>query len=74
LILDEDGEGIITLEEFQHALQAYGHNVEKHYAPDGSDYAVPFEQVAMFKLLKTLKDRSITYDELFRMCDTNDDT
>ena len=25
----------------------------------------------MFKLLKTLKDRTITYDELFRMCDTN---
>ena len=27
----------------------------------------------MFKLLKILKERTITYDELFRMCDTNVD-
>jgi Ca2+-binding EF-hand superfamily protein len=27
----------------------------------------------MFKLMKILKDRTITYDELFRMCDTNMD-
>jgi hypothetical protein len=31
------------LEEFQHALQAYGHACEKHFAVDGSDYSVPFE-------------------------------
>ena len=26
----------------------------------------------MFKLLQILKDRGITYDELFRSCDVND--
>jgi Ca2+-binding EF-hand superfamily protein len=43
LILDEDGEENISLEEFQNALQAYGHSSEKHFAADGGDYVVPFE-------------------------------
>lgn len=72
LILDEDMEGNITIEEFYNALEAYGQSGERHFAHDGSDYYVSFEHRAMFKLLQILKDRGITYDELFRSCDVND--
>lgn len=51
LILDEDMEGNITLEEYYHALEAYGQFGEDHSALDGSGYYVPFEHKAVFKLL-----------------------
>jgi len=66
-------EGHITLEEYQNALEAYGQGVEKHVAPDGSDYYVPFEQRAIFKLLTIMGDRGITAMELFRSCDISHD-
>jgi len=73
LILDEDMEGNITLEEYYNALEAYGCSGEKHFALDGSDYYCSFEHRAMFKLLNILKDRNISYQELFRSCDVNND-
>jgi Ca2+-binding EF-hand superfamily protein len=73
LILDEDMEGNISIDEFNSALEAYGQGGEKHVATDGSDYYVTFEHRSMFKLLTILKDRNTSYDELFRMCDVNDD-
>ena len=73
LILDEDMEGNITLDEFYNALEAYGCSGEKHWPTDGTDYYVGFEHKAMFKLLTILKDRNITYQELFRSCDVNND-
>lgn len=73
LILDEDMEGTITLEEFYNALEAYNCGGEKHYPYDGTDYYVSFEHKAMFKLLTILKDRRMSYQELFRSCDCNDD-
>jgi Ca2+-binding EF-hand superfamily protein len=73
LILDEDMEGNISLDEYYNALEAYSCTGEKHYATDGSDYYVSFEHKAMFKLLQILKDRNISYQELFRSCDVNDD-
>lgn len=73
LILDEDAEGTISLEEYQNALEAYGQGVDKHIAADGSDYYVPFAQRALFKLIDVLKARGISYDDLYNMCDVNDD-
>ena len=71
MILDEDMEGTITLEEYYNALEAYGCEAEKHYPLDGSDYYVPFGHRAMFKLIMILKDRKITYQELYNCCDTD---
>ena len=65
-------EGNITIDEYYNALEAYNCSGEKHYATDGSDYYVSFEHRAMFKLLQ-IKDRNISYQELFRSCDVNDD-
>jgi len=73
LILDEDQEGNITLEEFYNALEAYGTSGEKHINPNGGDHYVPFDQRAMFKLIEILQKRDMTYDELYLMCDINDD-
>ena len=73
LILDEDMEGTITLEEYYNALEAYGVEAEKHYPLDGTDYYVPFTHRAVFKLITILKDRGISYQELYRSCDVNND-
>jgi Ca2+-binding EF-hand superfamily protein len=73
LILDEDMEGNITLEEFYNAIEAYGTQGEKHGPIDGSDYYVSFEHRAMFKLLNIMGERNISYMELFRSCDVNND-
>lgn len=73
LILDEDVEGNITLEEYQHALEAYGKGCEKHVSMDGDEFYVPFDHKAMFKLIKILRERDMTTDELYLMCDVNDD-
>ena len=73
LILDEDMEGTISLEEYYNALEAYGVESEKHYPLDGTDYYVPFTHRAMFKLIMILKDRGISYAELYRSCDVNND-
>ena len=73
LILDEDMEGNITLAEYYNALEAYNCSSEKHTDPEGSDYYCSFEHRAMFKLLKILDERNISYQELFRSCDVNDD-
>jgi Ca2+-binding EF-hand superfamily protein len=73
LILDEDMEGTISLEEYYNALEAYGIESEKHYPLDGTDYYVPFTHRAMFKLIMILKDRGISYQELYRSCDVNND-
>ena len=66
-------EGNITLAEFYNALEAYSVSGENHTDPEGSDYYATFEHRAMFKLLTILKDRSISYQELLRSCDVNDD-
>lgn len=73
LILDEDCEKNITLAEFQNALEAYGQSTEKHIDPAGSDYYVPFDHRSMFKLTEILKSRNMNYEELYLMCDVNDD-
>ena len=73
LILDEDMEGNITLEEYYNALEAYSCTGEEHSNPDGSDYYCPFEHRSMFKLLTILKDRNISFIELFLSCDVNND-
>ena len=73
LILDEDMEGNITLEEYYNALEAYSCAGEEHSNPDGSDYYCPFEHRSMFKLLTILKDRNISFIELFLSCDVNND-
>lgn len=40
---------------------------------DGDEYYVPFDHKAMFKLIKILRERDMTIDELYLMCDVNDD-
>jgi hypothetical protein len=66
-------EGTITLDEYYNALEAYNCGGEKHFPTDGSDYYVSFEHRAMFKLLTILAERKISYQELFRSCDVNND-
>lgn len=66
-------EGNITLEEYCNALQAYNQSGEKHEALGGSDGYVSFEHRSMFKLLNILKERNISYAEIFRSCDVNND-
>ena len=66
-------EGNISLQEFYNALEAYNCAGEKHGPTDGSDYYVSFEHKSMFKLLSILVERNITYMELFRSCDVNND-
>lgn len=73
LILDEDDENSISLEEFYNALEAYNCSGETHYSLDGSDYYVSFEHRALFKLIKILSERNISYQELFRSCDVSGD-
>lgn len=73
MILDEDMEGNITLQEYYNALEAYACTGEEHSNPDGSDYYSPFEHRSMFKLLTILKDRNISFIELFLSCDVNND-
>ena len=72
LIFDEDQEKNITLAEYQNALEAYGQSTEKHIDPEGSDYYVPFDHRAMFKLLEVLKARNMSHEELYLMCDVDD--
>lgn len=66
-------EGNITLQEYYNALEAYACTGEEHSNPDGSDYYSPFEHRSMFKLLTILKDRNISFIELFLSCDVNND-
>jgi len=73
LILDEDMENNITLQEYFNALEAYNCQVENHFSPEGNDYYVSFEHKAMFKLLEIIKERNISYQELFRSCDVSGD-
>ena len=64
-------EGNITLQEFYNALEAYNCSGEKHTGIE--EYYVSFEHKAMFKFLQILKERNISYQELFRSCDVNND-
>ena len=73
LILDEDMEGTITLEEFYNAIEAYNCSGENHIPTDGSEFYVSFQDKAMLKLLKILKERNISYQELMRTLDVNND-
>jgi len=73
LILDEDMNGDISIDEYQNGLEAYGCTGEKPCATDGTDYYVPFDHRAMFKLLTILSERGVSHGEFYRMCDVNDD-
>lgn len=73
LILDEDMEGNISLEEYQSALEAYNVSGERHYSTDGSEYYVPFDHKAIFKMINIMQERKISATELFRMSDTSGD-
>lgn len=42
LSFDEDLSKVISLEEYQNALEAYKCGVDKHVAADGSDYFLNF--------------------------------
>ncbi len=44
MLLDEDIEGIITLEEYNDALEAYGLSGEKHKSLDGTVLHHTFQQ------------------------------
>jgi hypothetical protein len=54
MILDEDLEGNIKLEEYTHALEAYGCSGERHKALDGSILHHTFEHKCLFKLITEL--------------------
>jgi Ca2+-binding EF-hand superfamily protein len=73
LILDENMEQNITLQEFYYALEAFGQSSEEHFAVDGSEVYIGFQQRAMFKLMDILGEKGISYIELFRMCDVSRD-
>lgn len=73
LILDEDMSGEISLDEYQNALQAYKVAEEKHVNTSGTDVNLSFEHRAIFKLIEILQTRDMTYEELYRACDVNND-
>ena len=73
MLLDEDIAGIITLEEYNNALEAYGLSGEKHKPLDGSVLHHTFQQKCMFKMILALNKKDITYSEVYNACDINDD-
>lgn len=73
MLLDEDIEGIITLEEYNNALEAYGLSGEKHKPLDGTVLQHTFQQKCMFKMILALNKKDITYSEVYNACDINDD-
>jgi Ca2+-binding EF-hand superfamily protein len=72
-ILDEDMEGSITLHEYYNALEAYNCRGEQMTPFDDDPMYANFQHMALFKLVKVLRDRSIASDELFRMIDSSGD-
>lgn len=66
-------EGNITREEYYNALEAYNVSGEKHKSMDGSLYH-PFEHKALFKLIAELRQKDISFIEMFNACDVNEDT
>lgn len=73
LIIDEDISGEISLEEFQNAVEAYKIAEERHVSADSTQNHVSFEHRSIFKLLDILNERNMSYQELFRACDVNND-
>lgn len=74
LILDEDMEDVITLAEFQNALEAYNCHGENHYDPQGSSYYASFQHRAMFKLQDIMTEKTVGNKELVRSCGVTVDT
>ena len=72
-ILDEDMEGTISLHEYYNALEAYDCRGEDVTPFDDDPMYANFQHMALFKLIKVLRDRSIAKDELFRMIDSSGD-
>jgi len=73
MILDEDIEGTITMEEYNHALEAYGVSGERHKPLDGSALHHTLEHKSLFKLILELQRKDIAFLEVFNACDINDD-
>lgn len=73
LILDEDMEGTISLHEYYNALEAYDCRGEDVTPFDDDPMYANFQHMALFKLIKVLRERSIADDELFRMIDFSAD-
>ena len=72
-ILDEDMEGSISLHEFYNALEAYDCRGEDVTPFDDDPMYAKFQHMALFKLIKVLRERDIADDELFRMIDYSGD-
>ena len=67
-IMDEDMEGVITLQEYQDALEVYNCSGEDHAAVDGTDFYVSAEHRSVFKLLSILKDKGVSPTDLIKSC------
>jgi Ca2+-binding EF-hand superfamily protein len=66
-------EGNISLHEYYNALEAYDCRGEDVTPFDDDPMYANFQHMALFKLVKVLRDRSIAHDELFRMIDASGD-
>ena len=66
-------EGSITRDEYYNALEAYSVSGEKHKSFDGTIYH-PFEYRCLFKLISVLRQKNISFLEMFNACDINDDS
>ena len=57
--MDEDREGVITLKEYQDALESYGCAGEKHISFDTTEYYAAAEHRSIFNLLDILKEKNM---------------
>jgi hypothetical protein len=71
--MDEDFNGVIGLEEYYFALEAYGCRGEELSPLDGDPHFVSFQWRSVNKLLDAMKRRGVSEEELFRTIDTDGD-
>ena len=70
--MDEDREGVITLKEYQDALESYGCAGEKHISFDTTEYYAAAEHRSIFNLLDILKEKNMQPSDLANICGIDD--
>jgi len=72
-IIDEDKNGIINISEYYNALEAYNCRGEVIGPFDDDPSNIKFEHQSLFRMVKILRERKVTFDELFIEADTSGD-
>jgi len=72
-IIDEDKNGIINISEYYNALEAYNCRGEVIGPFDDDPTSIKFDHQSLFRMVKVLRERKLTFDELFLEADTSGD-